>query len=57
MELSIAASFSASHNSVVMIPNKFHPPKSLLLPKRSFGSKNKKRSFRPEWCEKYSWLH
>ena len=25
MELSIAASTSASHNSVVMIPNKFHP--------------------------------
>ena len=57
MELSIAASTSASHNSVVIIPNKFHPPKSLLLPKRSFGSKNEKRSYRPEWCEKYSWLH
>ena len=40
-----------------MIPSKFHPPKSFLFPKRSFGLKNEKRSFRPEWCEKYSWLH
>ena len=37
--------------------DEFHPPKSFLLPKHSFGLKNKKLSFRPEWCEKYSWLH
>ena len=33
------------------------PPKSFSFPKRLFGSKNEKRSFRPEWCDKYSWLH
>jgi len=39
---------------ILLIPSKFHPPKSFLFPK---CSKNEKRSFRPEWCEKYSWLH
>ena len=57
MELWIVASTSVSHDSVVMIPNKFHPPESFLLPKCSFGSKNEKCLFRSEWCEKYSWLH
>ena len=57
MDCSSSASTSACYDSTVMIPSKFHPPKSFLFPKRSFGSKNEKRSFRPEWCEKYSWLH
>ena len=43
--------------STVTIPNKFHPPKSFSFPKRLFGSKNKKCSFRPEWCDRYSWVH
>ena len=40
MEISMAASPSASHDSVVMIPNKFHSPKMFLLLKCSFGSKD-----------------
>ena len=43
-----SASTSACYDSTVMIPSKFHPPKSILFPKRSFGLKNEKRSFRPE---------
>ena len=43
--------------STVTIPNKFHPPKSFSFPKRLFGLKNKKCSFRPEWYDRYSWLH
>ena len=39
------------------VPDKFHPPKSFKFPKRSFGSKDEKRSFRGEWCEKFDWLH
>ncbi len=27
------------------------------FPKREFGSKKEKRSFRAEWCDKYPWLH
>ena len=57
MDCSSSASTRACYDSTVMIPSKFHPPKSFLFPKRSFGSKNEKHSFRPEWCEKYSWLH
>ena len=36
------------------IPNKFHSQSHFLFPKHSFGLKNEKHSFRPEWCEKYS---
>ena len=57
MELLMAASNIASHDSVVMIPNNFYPPKMVLLPKHLFGSKNEKCSFRPEWHEKFGWLH
>ena len=46
---------SVTYSSTV--PVKFHPGKSFLFPKRSFGSINNKRSFRAEWCQKYSWLH
>ena len=46
VELSTEANTSASHGSVVMIPNKFHFPKTFLLSKRFFrltlGSKNEK---------------
>ena len=76
------ANTSASHNSVVIISNKFHSLKTFLLSKHSFGfAKNKKvrvlilqaithcknsclamqdcktSSIRPEWHEKYGWLH
>ena len=57
MEMLTAASTSAFHDSVVMIPNKFHSPKTFLLSRCLFGSKNEKCSFRPEWREKYGWLH
>ena len=36
---------------------KFHPPKSFKFPRREFGSKGEQRSFRPEWCEMFEWLH
>ena len=39
MELSMAISSNASHDSIVMILNKFHPLKRLILPKHLFGSK------------------
>ena len=57
MECSSSDIASACPDSAGMIPNKFHPPKSFLFPKRTLGSKNEKRAFWPEWCEKYSWLH
>ena len=44
MELSMMTGISTSYDPVVMIPNKFHSPKTYLLPKCSFGSENKKRS-------------
>ena len=36
------------------IPEKFHPPVTLILPKRMFGSK---RAFRANWCQQFPWLH
>ena len=48
---------TSASDSTVTIPNKFHPPKLFPFPRRLFGSKNEKHSFRPEWCDKYSWLH
>ena len=36
-ELLTEANTSASHDSVVIIPNKFHSPKTFLLSKYSFG--------------------
>ena len=48
---------ASASDPTVTIPNKFNPPKSFPFPKRLFGSKNEKRSFRPEWYDKYSWLH
>ena len=37
MELLIEANTSATHDFVVMIPNKFHFPNIVLLPKHLFG--------------------
>ena len=34
-----------------------HQPKKFSFPPRSFGSKGEKRSFRPIWFEKWSWLY
>ena len=46
MELSMEANTSASHDSLVMIPNKFYLPKTFLIFMCSFGlafeSKNEK---------------
>ena len=41
------------------LPVKFHPSSSFAFPKRSFGTGSGKRvrSFRAEWCTKFSWLH
>ena len=36
-------------------PEKFQPDKSFSFPKRTFGRTT--RSFRPEWCELFPWLH
>lgn len=56
-KMDTARSILSSSASAVVPPEKFHPNKSFPFPKRSFGSKGEARSFRPEWCEKYSWLH
>ena len=49
---------SVSCNSTMMIPNKFHPPKSFVFPKSSFGSKNENvRSGQSGVRNTYSWLH
>jgi len=37
--------------------HKFHPPSSFTFPKRQFGNKGEQRSFRPEWCQQFEWLH
>ena len=39
------------------LPDQFHPGKKFIFPKREFGQKKERRSFRAEWCEKYPWLH
>ena len=39
------------------IPEKFHPPVTLILPKRMFGSKKIERAFRANWCQQFPWLH
>ena len=48
---------AASKSVENRIPVKFHPSKNYAFPARKFGSKEEKRSFRAEWCEKYDWLH
>ena len=40
-----------------VLPEKFHPNKVFVFPKRKFGTKGEERSFRAEWCEQYPWLH
>lgn len=39
------------------ISEKFHPPVTLILPKRMFGSKKVERAFRANWCQQFPWLH
>ena len=39
------------------IPEKLHPPVTLILPKRMFGSKKVERAFRANWCQKFPLLH
>ncbi|KAL5515338.1 hypothetical protein EMCRGX_G000491 [Ephydatia muelleri] len=39
------------------IPEKFHPPVTLILPKRMFGSKKVESAFRANWCQQFPWLH
>ena len=56
-KMDTARSILSSSASAVVPPEKFHPNKSFPFPKRSSRSKGEARSFRPEWCEKYSWLH
>ena len=41
----------------VDLPEKFHPHKLFIFPKRKFGKKGDERSFRREWCDQYPWLH
>ena len=41
----------------VLVPAQFCPLKSFNFPKREFGSKGEKRSFRAEWCQQFQWLH
>ena len=39
------------------LPDQFRPRKDFAFPRRKFGAKKEKGSFRAEWCEKYPWLH
>ena len=55
--LPLSSSTMPTGLSTALMPEKFYPPKSLLLPKRAFRSKGQMHSFRAKWCEKYSWLH
>ena len=43
--------------SLESLPAKFQPKKGFSFPKRKFGGKKEERSFRAEWCDKYTWLH
>ena len=38
-----------------VLPEKFQPNKGFQFPSRSFGKTT--RSFRPEWCITFPWLH
>jgi len=38
-----------------VLPEKYHPNKGFAFPSRSFGKST--RSFRPEWCIAFPWLH
>ena len=40
-----------------LVPAQFRPSRSFSFPKREFGSKGEKRSFRAEWCQRFEWLH
>ena len=57
MELLMAASNIASHDSVVMISNNFHPPQDGFTSEALVWIEEQKCSFRPEWHEKSGWLH
>ena len=35
----------------------FDHPILFSFPKREFGSKREKRSFRADWCQQFKWLH
>ena len=43
--------------AAALVPAQFRPSKSFNFPKREFGSKGEKRSFRAEWCQQFEWLH
>ncbi len=55
--MSLLADLPETYMATVEHPDKFHPGKKFSFPKREFGAKKEKRSFRAEWCEKYPWLH
>ena len=57
MDLSVMASTSASHNPVVMIPSKFHPPSQFCFRSARLDQRMKNVHSGQEWCERYSWLH
>ena len=47
-----------SSNHSPSIGDKPHQPKSFSFPQREFGKTSvAKRSFQPQWFERWSWLH
>ena len=38
-------------------PEQFRPRLPYSFPKRKFGKGKDERSFLPDWCDKYDWLH
>ena len=38
------------------VANRAHQPKRFVFPRRSFGTKGRKRAFNPAWLDKWSWL-
>lgn len=56
LAMSLSHQLGATRSDDVL-PEKFHPLNEFSFRKRAFGSKGEERSFRFEWCTKYSWLH
>ena len=38
------------------VADRAHQPKRFVFPRRSFGTKGRKRAFNPAWLDKWSWL-
>ena len=41
---------------LLCVADRAHQPKHFVFPRRSLGTKGRKRAFNPAWLDKWSWL-